>query len=126
MKRTEFSYKGKTVVIEEDHPDAVVRVDSREFRCHHHHEEAKDEEAKRRLPMWMCAESYFASPDIKELARHFVDYGYMFDDPGRVVVNDEGEVVKVPAREKKKVADEPDDKSNAAHRHGGHSRKKED
>jgi hypothetical protein len=43
--------------------------------------------------MWMCDEAYFGSPDIKELARHFADYGYMFDDPGRVIVNDAGEVI---------------------------------
>ena len=88
MARTEFTYKGKHIVIEENHPDAVVSIDGREFSCHHHHLEGGQG-----LPMWMCNEAYFASPDIKELARHFADYGYMFDDPGRVVVNDAGEVV---------------------------------
>ena len=44
--------------------------------------------------MWMCEEAYFASPDIKELARHSADYGYMFDDPGPVVVNEAGEVAQ--------------------------------
>jgi hypothetical protein len=89
MSTTEFKYKGKTIVIREDHPNATVSVDGREFACHHHH--LPDGKG---LPMWMCEEAYFASPDIKELARHFADYGYMFDDPGRVVVNDAGEVVK--------------------------------
>ncbi len=47
------------------------------------------------MKAWMCDEAYFASPDIRELARHFADYGYMFDDPGRVVVDEAGEVVSV-------------------------------
>ena len=36
------------------------------------------------LAMWMCDEAYFMSPDLKELAKHFADYGYMFDDPNRM------------------------------------------
>lgn len=87
MSDAEFMYMGKKVAIHEEHPNAVVSVDGREFHCHHHHEEHGG------LPMWMCDEAYFASPDLNELARHFVDYGYMFDAPGRVVVNDDGQVV---------------------------------
>ena len=89
METTEFMYKGKKIVIRDEHPNAVVSVDGREFMCHHHHPEEGQG-----LAMWMCDEAYFASPDIKELARHFADYGYMFDDPGRVVVDAAGEVVK--------------------------------
>jgi hypothetical protein len=87
MNSTEFTYKGKKIVIREEHPNAIVSVDGREFGCHHHHTENT-------LAMWMCDEAYFASPDIKELARHFADYGYMFDDPSRVVVDNDGNVVK--------------------------------
>lgn len=93
MSATEFSYKGKQIVISDDHPHATVSVDGREFTCHHHHEDEG-------LHMWMCDEAYFASPDIKELARHFADYGYMFDDPGRVIVDDVGEVVKPAAKKR--------------------------
>jgi hypothetical protein len=88
MADTEFMYMGKKVVIREAHPDAVVSVDGREFHCHHHHGEEGGG-----LAMWMCDEAYFASPDLVQLARHFADYGYMFDSPGRVVVDDEGRVV---------------------------------
>jgi hypothetical protein len=91
MPDVEFDYKGKKIVIREAHPDAVISVDGREFRCHHHHPEEG-----RGLAMWMCAEAYFASPDIRELAKHFADYGYMFDDPGRAVVDDEGNVIRKP------------------------------
>lgn len=89
MTDAAFDYKGKQIVIREQHPDAVVSVDGREFRCHHHH--PKEDQG---LAMWMCEEAYFASPDIRELARHFADYGYMFDDPGRVLVDESGEVVE--------------------------------
>ena len=88
MADQEFMYKGKSIVIRDEHPDAVVSVDGREFRCHHH-----QPEEGQGLAMWMCAEAYFASPDIRELARHFADYGYMFDDPGRIIVDADGEVV---------------------------------
>jgi hypothetical protein len=86
MSTIELSYKGKHIVVNDEHPKAVVSVDGREFSCHHHH-------SKNGMTMWMCDEAYFASPDIRELARHFADYGYMFDDPGRIVVNDQGEVI---------------------------------
>lgn len=88
MADVQFSYKGKQISISEKHPGAVVKVDLREFNCHHHHEAAGVG-----LAMWMCEEAYFASPDIRELARHFADYGYMFDDPGRVRVDNEGKVI---------------------------------
>lgn len=87
MADLEFKYKGKHIVVRDEHPDAVVSVDGREFRCHHHHPERGQG-----LEMWMCEEAYFASPDIRELARHFADYGYMFDDPGRIIVDENGEV----------------------------------
>lgn len=113
MADTEFRYKGKQMVIREDHPHATVTVDDREFACHHHH-------ADRGLDMWMCEESYFASPDIKELARHFADYGYMFDDPNRVVVDETGEVVKSAA--KKPAAKKGASKKAASKRaDGGHA-----
>lgn len=89
MADIEFSYKGKAIIIREEHPHAVVSVDGREFSCHHHHGEGE-----KGLSMWMCDEAYFASPDIKELARHFADYGYMFDDPNRVVVDEHGQVIR--------------------------------
>lgn len=114
MAAREFMYKGKTITISEGHPDVVITVDGREFSCHHHHPEGDG------LSMWMCAEAYFASPDVEELARHFADYGYMFDDPGRVVVDEAGNVVKAASKEKpaKKPA-EPPKKGGGSHG-GGH------
>jgi hypothetical protein len=116
MAKTEFMYKGKKIVIEDDHPNAVVSVDGREFTCHHHHGD-KD----KGLAMWMCDEAYFASPDLKELARHFADYGYMFDDPGRVLVNEAGEVVAISKKKKgpaKASKQEPGTGGAGSHNHG--------
>lgn len=121
MAETEFMYKGKRIVIREEHPAATVSVDGREFSCHHHH--AHEDKG---LAMWMCDEAYFASPDLKELAKHFADYGYMFDDPGRVVVNDAGEVVKKggpPQDKPKKPPKSPSSEGGGeggSHHGGGH------
>lgn len=81
MKETRFMYKGAEVVVQDNQPEGTVTVDKRKFKVSHHHEGG--------LAMWMCDEAYFASPDLMELARHFVDYGYMFDAPGRHVVRNE-------------------------------------
>lgn len=108
MSATEFRYKGKTIAIREDHPNATVSVNAREFSCHHHH-------GDNGLSMWMCDEAYFASPDIQELARHFADYGYMFDDPGRIIVDETGQVVRSAGR--KRAAKKPS--SRGGHGAGG-------
>jgi hypothetical protein len=89
MTKIEFTYKGKRIAIRDEHPNAVVQVEGRGFTCHHHHE--KDGKG---LAMWMCVESYFASPDIRELARHFVDYAYLFDAEWCVRVDDDGNVIE--------------------------------
>lgn len=107
MADIEFSYKGKRIVIGEGHPDVTVSVDGREFRCHHH--EPEDDQG---LAMWMCDEAYFASPDIRELARHFADYGYLFDSPGRVLVDEAGDVVAVGGRP-------PEGEGDGGGEHGG-------
>ena len=78
MKETRFMYKGKEVTVQDNHPEGTVIVGKRKFKVSHHHMGG--------LAMWMCDEAYFASPDLMELARHFVDYGYMFDAPGRIIV----------------------------------------
>lgn len=88
MSDTEFMYKGKRIAVREHHPHAMVSVDGRAFRCHYHRAEGG-----RGLDMWMCDEAYFASADIRFLARHFADYGYMFDNPDRIVVNSDGVLV---------------------------------
>ena len=108
-----FNYKGKKIVIQDKHPAAIVSVDGREFSCHHHH--PKDDKG---LAMWMCDEAYFASPDLRELARHFADYGYMFDDPGRVLVDDTGTVVAVTT--KKSPTETGGGKKPPAGGHSGH------
>jgi hypothetical protein len=114
MAAREFMYKGKTITISEGHPDAVITVDGREFACHHHHPEGDG------LSMWMCDEAYFASPDIEELARHFADYGYMFDHPGRIVVDASGDVVKTGKDQNpSKEPEEPTKKDGGSHG-GGH------
>lgn len=126
MSDAEFMYMGKNITIREEHPNAVVSVDGREFHCHYH--EGEDGVG---LAMWVCDEAYFASPDLHELARHFADYGYMFDAPGRVAVNDAGEVIDhttsraagAPAPLKKspsgKPGRKPTKKSSGGHDQGG-------
>jgi hypothetical protein len=89
MADIEFRYKGKKVVIRETHPDATLSVDGRRFSLHHHHPPEGPG-----LAMWMCSEATFGSPDIKEVARHVVDYLYLFEDPGRVRVDDAGKVIE--------------------------------
>ena len=79
MTETRFMYKGIEVIVQDDHPNGTVIVGKRKFKVSHHHAESG-------LSMWACDEAYFMSPDLKELAKHFVDYGYMFDAPGRVIV----------------------------------------
>ena len=66
--------------------------------------------------------SLFRLADIKELARHFADYGYMFDDPGRVVVNEAGEVIREGPKEtaKKGAAGRTRSGSAARDGHSGH------
>jgi hypothetical protein len=116
-EETKFTYKGKQIKITETHPDAVISIDGREFRCHHHH-------GDNGLAMWMCDEAYYMTPDIKELARHFADYGYMYDDPNRVVVNDGGEVMPSATEEGKGKG--PEDQgpqtegNNGGGSHSGH------
>lgn len=120
MEKMEFMYKGKQIVIEHRDPHSVVSVDGREFECHHHH--AKSDEG---LSMWMCEETYFASPDIRELARHFADYGYMFDDPNRVLVNDTGEVIPVAkkgAKQGKGRSKKGDGKTSDSSGHNDHGK----
>lgn len=83
-----FNYKGKRIVIREEHPGAVVTVNDRAFKCHHHHE--KDHVG---LAAWMCEEAYFSAVSLKEMARHFADYAYLYDAPGRVRVDSNGVVI---------------------------------
>lgn len=71
MKK-KMPYKGKEVVIEQQGDNATIRVDDMAFECMLHHGP---------LDMWHCREAYFSSPDIHEMARHFVDYLYIFKDP---------------------------------------------
>lgn len=86
-KEFEFMYKGKNIKVTEDHPAAVISVDGREFSCHHHHNENG-------LDMWMCNEAYFAEVDLRTMARHFADYQYLYDRPGRILVDEEGQVIE--------------------------------
>lgn len=86
-KEFEFMYKGKTIKVTEDHPEAVISVDGRDFGCHHHHSDTG-------LDMWMCDEAYFAEVDLTTMARHFADYQYLYDRPGRIIVDQEGQVVE--------------------------------
>ena len=112
MAKKEFDYKGKHIVIEEDHPNAVVRIDNREFIAHHHHPD--DDQG---LAMWMSDEAFFATPDIQELARHFADYLYMFDDPNRILVDDEGNVIEKPKHHDPHGDDDDEPGSSGHHNH---------
>lgn len=71
MKK-KMPYKGKEVIIEQEGDNATIRVDDMTFECMLH---------RGPLDMWHCKEAYFSRPDIHEMARHFVDYMYIFKDP---------------------------------------------
>jgi hypothetical protein len=72
MATTKLPYKGKEIVIEEEGDKATVTVDGKEFPCTRH---------PGTLSMWHCDDGYFASPELKEVAKHIVDYLYIFTDP---------------------------------------------
>ena len=78
MKERKFRYKGIDVTIIEDPPQGIVYVGDRRFDLTY--------EQMGGLPMWTSEEAFFATPDVMELARHFVDYIYLFDSPGRIIV----------------------------------------
>lgn len=78
MKERNFQYKGMDVTIQEDRPRGTVYVGDRKFELTY--------EQMGGLPMWTSEEAFFATPDVMELARHFVDYIYLFDAPGRIIV----------------------------------------
>lgn len=65
MLDREFSYKGKKIRIEQKGNRATIGIDDREYPAVLHEEGS--------LPMWSCAESYFMSPDLKELTKHLAD-----------------------------------------------------
>jgi hypothetical protein len=72
MAVREFSYKGKKVKVDQpDDQHAEVTIDRRKFRFMQHGDP---------LPMWMCDEAYFASPDLEESIRHIVDYWHIVTD----------------------------------------------
>lgn len=72
-----FPYKGQDITIHVRGDIAHVHVDKKVIPCMLH---------PGNLPMWMCNEAYFGTPDITELARHMADYHYMFNDPNRAPV----------------------------------------
>ena len=72
MAVREFSYKGKNVKVDQpDDQHADVTIGRRKFSFEQHGDP---------LPMWMCDESYFGSPDLDETIRHLIDYWYIVDD----------------------------------------------
>ena len=72
-----FPYKGQDITIHVRGDIAHVHVDKKVIPCMLH---------PGNLPMWMCNEAYFGTPDITELARHMADYHYMFNDPNRAPI----------------------------------------
>lgn len=104
-------YKGRTLVITNNADGtASVDIDGRIFTCTRHHggshgvvsgghgHEHTDDATPVGMPMWMCDEAYFGAFDLIDVARHFADYGYMFDDPNRIVCDAHGNVVSHPAK----------------------------
>ena len=119
-------YKGRLLKITvRGDGTATVDIDGRTFSCTHHtggvHGASQGAHASMHgsghnnepvgLPMWMCDEAYFGSFDLIDLAKHFADFGYMFDDPNRIVCDEHGNVVK-PA--KKSTAKKTAAKKSAA------------
>lgn len=73
MATSILPYKGKHVEIERREDRATVRVDGIKFECALH--------TGGPLGLWHCNHAYFATPDLRELARHFVDFLYVYQDP---------------------------------------------
>lgn len=73
MAVREFSYKGKNVMIDQpDDQHADVTIEDRTFTFVRHGQGG--------LPMWMCDDAYFASPELEDAVRHLIDYWYIVTD----------------------------------------------
>ncbi len=65
MPVKQFTYKGKSISIDEKDEKATISIDSKyEFQCHF---------LFRNVPMWTCPGSYSMSPDTVGLAKHVVN-----------------------------------------------------
>lgn len=68
-----LSYKGKDIAIEfPEEGRAEITIEDRTIPAFLHGDQLKG---------WACENAYFMSPDIKELARHLVDYWYIITSP---------------------------------------------
>lgn len=109
---TTHPYKGKTLTITQTPVTAVVEVDGSEYTCTWHeggvhgashsggHRAHGHDMEPVGLPMWMCDEAYFGAFDLIDLARHFADYDYMFNDPNRIVCDIDGNVIDRTAKKR--------------------------
>lgn len=73
MKSSKFSYKGMEITLDyqdDDHADIII--EGRKIPAVRH---------GGNLPSWACPQAYFMTPELPELARHLVDYWYIFTSP---------------------------------------------
>lgn len=73
MPVTKLSYKGEEITLDQKAEDQVdVTIAGKTISCRRY---------GGALPMWSCDHAYFSSPDLRELARHLVDYWYIITSP---------------------------------------------
>ena len=66
-------YKGKDITIDrKDDRNADVIIDGRVFPAVNHGDQ---------FDMWSCPGAFYMPTELTELARHIVDYWYIFTDP---------------------------------------------
>lgn len=109
MSVEEFTYKGKKVAV--DRPDdqrAEVKIEDRTFAYMRH--------AQGGLPMWMCADTYFAAPELEDSIRHLIDYWHIVtDDEHRAPPVSVGR--RAGSETSDKPSDEPSDEPMPDHDH---------
>jgi hypothetical protein len=72
MSTQEFSYKGKKVTIDQEEETATVKIDRKKFNFRLH---------QGNLPMWKCDAAYLMFPELKDAAKHLIDYWYIVTSP---------------------------------------------
>jgi hypothetical protein len=112
MPDSVLPYKGFDVAIDyKDADHADLKIADRTFALTRH---------EGPLQPWMCDEAYFGSPDIEDVARHLVDYWYIYsDDENRPppIGHDAHGGADKPAKPKRGGGRKP--RGTGGHGHGG-------
>ncbi len=103
MAIREYSYKGKSVVVDQsDDQRAEVKIEDRSFTFMQH---------GHGLPMWTCDDAYFAAPELEQSVRHLIDYWH-------IVTDDEHRAPPLTeSHSGHRAVDEPADEPKNDHKH---------